>query len=80
MEALAAASSVEKLEMLTRDLDVGLQKRGVKRKWTCLKKVVKEKKIQSYWAEVERAKSMLLLYQGLRNGYVGCSRCWIFLG
>ncbi|KAH6720115.1 hypothetical protein BKA61DRAFT_230000 [Leptodontidium sp. MPI-SDFR-AT-0119] len=61
-------SSVEKLEMLTRELDVGLQKRGVKRKWTCLKKVVKEKKVQSYWAEVERAKNMLLLYQGLRNG------------
>ncbi|KAG4442623.1 hypothetical protein IFR05_001879 [Cadophora sp. M221] len=61
-------TSIEKLEMLTRELDVGLQKRGVKRKWMCLKKVVREKKVLSYWAEVERAKSMLLLYQRLRNG------------
>ncbi|KAH7360434.1 ankyrin repeat-containing domain protein [Rhexocercosporidium sp. MPI-PUGE-AT-0058] len=61
-------SSIEKLEMLTRELDVGLQKRGVRRKWMCLKKAIREKKVQSYWAEMERAKSMLLLYQGLRNG------------
>jgi len=60
--------SVGKLEALTRELDGVLQGRGVKRRWACLKKAFREKKLEGCWAEVERAKCLLLLYQGLRTG------------
>ena len=61
-------SSVGELEVLTRELDGALQGRGVKRRWACLKKAFRVKRLEGCWAEVERAESLLLLYQGHRNG------------
>ncbi len=64
----ACTASIGKLERLSRDLDNGLNGNGIRRKWTCLKKALKEKQLASFWAEIERAKSMLIMYQCLRNG------------
>jgi hypothetical protein len=64
----ACTASIGKLERLCRDLDNGLNGNGIRRKWTCLKKAVREKQLASYWTEIERAKSMLIMYQCLRNG------------
>jgi hypothetical protein len=53
---------------LSRELDKGLNGNGIRRKWTCLKKAFREKQLAGYWAEIERAKSKLIMYQSLRNG------------
>jgi len=62
------AESIAKLEKLCRELDKGLNGSGIRRRWTCLRKAMKEKELIDCWAEIERAKSMLILYQGWRNG------------
>jgi hypothetical protein len=65
---VACTASIGKLEKLSRDLNHGLNDHGIKRKWTCLKKALREKQLASYRNEIERAKSMLIMYQCLRNG------------
>jgi hypothetical protein len=60
--------SVVNLEKLSKEFDRGLNGNGTRRKWTCLKKALREKKLASYWSEIERAKSMLVMYQCLGNG------------
>jgi hypothetical protein len=65
---VACTARIGKLERLRRDLDNGLNGNGTRRKWTCLKKAVREKQLASCWTEIERAKSMLIMYQCLRNG------------
>jgi hypothetical protein len=64
----ACTTSIGKLEKLSRELNHGLNGHGIRRKWTCLKKALREKQLASYWTEIERAKSMLIMYQCLRNG------------
>jgi hypothetical protein len=39
----ACTASIGKLERLSRDLDNGLNGNGIRRKWTCLKKALREK-------------------------------------
>lgn len=68
-------TSVGKLETVTSRLDVGLEPITIWRKWACLRKALSEKELEIYWRELERAKSMLLLYQGLRNGYATYTTC-----
>lgn len=60
--------SVAKLEKLSRELDHELSRNGIQRKWSCLRKALREKELASYWSELERAKSTLIMYQCLRNG------------
>lgn len=60
--------SVSKLERVTAELNRGLNGNGVKRRWTCLRKTLRERQLAAYWVEVERAKSMLIMYQGWKNG------------
>jgi hypothetical protein len=60
--------SVAKLEKLSRELNHELSRNGIRRKWSCLRKALQEKKLASYWSELERAKSTLIMYQYLRNG------------
>ena len=62
------AESIAKLEELSRELDKGLNGSGIRRRWICLRKAMKEKELIDCWTEIERAKSMLILYQGWRNG------------
>lgn len=64
----ACTASIGKLEKLSRELSYGLNAHGIRRKWTCLKKALREKQLASYWTEIERAKSMLIMYQCLENG------------
>jgi hypothetical protein len=64
----ACTTSIGQLERLSRDFNRGLNGHGIRRKWTCLKKALREKQLASYWTEIERAKSMLIMYQCLRNG------------
>jgi hypothetical protein len=63
------AASIVKLENISAELDKGLNGNGVQRKWTRLKKALREKKLTTYWTELERAKSTLIMYQGWRSGY-----------
>ena len=59
--------SVTKLQQFSEELDRGLNGSGVRRKWTCLRKAMRDKELTSYWEELERAKSLLVMYQGWRN-------------
>jgi hypothetical protein len=61
---------VKKVEKLTVELDRGLNGGGIRRKWTRLKKTFKEKELNQYWEELERAKTLLIVYQGWRNRLV----------
>jgi len=61
------ADSIVKLESLTKELDKGLNGNGVRRRWTSLRKAMREKQLSNYWIELERAKSTLVLYQGWIN-------------
>ena len=63
-------TSILKLERVSRELGKGLNGNGVRRRWTCLRKASRERELAAYWDEIERAKSMLILYQGWKNGYV----------
>jgi hypothetical protein len=65
---LICKASVAKLEKLSKAWNQELSRTGIRRKWSCLKKAFGEKKLASYWGELERAKSMLILYQCLKNG------------
>ncbi|KAF4635034.1 hypothetical protein G7Y89_g3062 [Cudoniella acicularis] len=62
------AARITKLEILTKEFGKGLNGNGVQRKWTGLKKVLREKKLAVYWGELERAKSTMILYQTLSQG------------
>jgi len=62
-------SSISKLQELSQELDKGLNGNGIRRNWTKLRKAMREKELAAYWSELERAKSMLIMYQCLRNGY-----------
>ena len=59
--------SILKLERVSKDLDKGLNGNRVRRRWTCLRKALREKELAVYWDEIERAKSMLIMYQGWKN-------------
>jgi hypothetical protein len=61
-------TSILKLERVSKELDKGLNGNGVRRRWTCLRKALREKEFAAYWDEIERAKSMLIIYQGWKNG------------
>lgn len=63
-------ASIMKLERVTKELDTGLSGNGLRRRWTCLRKALRERQLASYWDEIERTKSVLIMYQGWRNGYV----------
>jgi hypothetical protein len=63
------AASISKLENLSTELNKGLNGNGVQRRWTRLKKALRERKLATYWSELERAKSTLIMYQGWRSGY-----------
>ena len=60
--------SLGKLEKMTKDLDRGLNGSGMRRRWTCLRKAMKEVELTRYLNELERAKTMLIMYQGWKNG------------
>ena len=60
--------SFAKLENITKELDKGLNGNGIRRRWTCLRKAQRDKEMTAYWHEFERAKSMLILYQGWQHG------------
>jgi hypothetical protein len=59
---------VKKVEKLTVELDWGLNGGGIRRKWTRLKKAFREKELNQYWEELERAKTLLIVYQGGETG------------
>lgn len=59
--------SIATLQELSARLDKGLNGNGIRRKWTCLKKALREKELATYWSMLERAKTTLVIYQGLRN-------------
>jgi hypothetical protein len=60
--------SIAKLERLSAVLDRGMSGSASRRRWTCLRKSMREQEITKYWNELERAKSMLMLYQAWRMG------------
>lgn len=60
-------ASFKRLETLSEALDTGLKGSGVRRCWTRMKKPMRDNEMTRYWSELERAKSMLILYQGWRN-------------
>lgn len=60
-------ASIAKLGKATKELDKGLNGNGVRRRWTCLRKAMRERELASHWDEVERTKSMLIMYQGWQN-------------
>jgi hypothetical protein len=60
--------SIAKLEKLSNGWDQELSRSGIRRKFSCLRKAVREKELARYWRELERAKSTLIMYQCLRNG------------
>lgn len=62
------AKSMAKLERVVMELNEGLSGRKMRRRWTCLKKAIKDKELDVYWIDIEKAKSMLMLYQCWRNG------------
>jgi hypothetical protein len=64
----ACKASVAKLETLSQEWDRELSRNGIRRHWSCLRKACSEKKLASYWSELERAKSTLIIYQCLRTG------------
>ncbi|KAE9379389.1 ankyrin [Stipitochalara longipes BDJ] len=65
---LVCNASVAKLEKLSNGWSRELGRIGIRRKWSCLKKALREHELARYWTELERAKSTLLMYQCLRNG------------
>jgi hypothetical protein len=70
-------TSIRKLLGVSKELNHGLEGNGVRRRWTCLRKAMRERQLATYWDEVERAKSMLILYQGWMNGWVfGTFQIW----
>ena len=62
--------SIMKLAKASTELDRSLNGSGVRRRWTCLRKAFREQQLTSCWHEIERAKSMLIIYQGWKNGHV----------
>jgi hypothetical protein len=68
-ECLAICTNhIAKLERLTSQLDRGLNAHAVRRRWTCLTKSLRDRRIASYWRELERAKTMLIVYQNWEHG------------
>jgi hypothetical protein len=65
---LVCKGSFAKLEKLFGGWDRELSRNGIRRNWSCLRKALREKELASYWTEVERANSTLIVYQCLRNG------------
>jgi len=60
--------SIAKLEKLSNGWSRELGRMGIRRKWSCLKKALREHELARYWSELERAKSTLMMCQCLRNG------------
>jgi hypothetical protein len=67
---LVCKGSVVKLEKLSNGWSRELGRMGIRRKWSSLKKTFREHELARYWTELERAKSTLMMYQCLRNGWV----------
>jgi hypothetical protein len=65
---LVCTESIAKLEKLSKEWDQELSRNGIRRKWVCLRKALREKELARYWSELERAKSTLIMYQCLKNG------------
>lgn len=65
---LICQRSIFKLEKLSKKWNDELSRGGMRQKWSCVRKAMKEKELASYWDELERTKSTLLLYQSSRNG------------
>jgi hypothetical protein len=61
--------SVTKLQILSEELDRGLNGSGIRRRWTRLRKAMRETELSQYWNELERAKTILIIYQGWKNEY-----------
>lgn len=59
---------VAKLESLTNSFDKGLSGKPIRRRWTQLRKALKDRELSKYRDEIERAKSMVVMYQIWRNG------------
>ncbi|KAM3070346.1 hypothetical protein ACMFMG_010177 [Clarireedia jacksonii] len=64
----SCTNHITKLERLTFKLDRGLNAHAVRRSWTCLTKSLKDRRIASYWLELERAKTTLIVYQNWVHG------------
>jgi hypothetical protein len=65
---LVCKGSVANLEKLSKEWDQELSRNPVLRKWSCLKKALRENQLARYWSELERAKGTLIMYQCLKNG------------
>jgi hypothetical protein len=65
---IVCKGSVAKLEKLSKEWEHELSRNGIRRKWTCVRKALRERELASYWSELERTKSTLIMYQCLRNG------------
>jgi hypothetical protein len=73
---LVCKGSIAKLEKLSKEWDQELSRNGIRWKWSCLKKALRENELARYWVELERAKSTLIMHQCLRNGWVlACVSC-----
>jgi hypothetical protein len=65
---LVCKGNIAKLENLSEEWNQELSRNGIQRKWSCLRKALRENQLARYWSELERAKSTLIMYQCLRNG------------
>jgi hypothetical protein len=65
---LVCKESLAKLEKLSKEWDRELNGNRIRRKWSCLRKALRENELTRYWSALERAKSTLIMYQCLRNG------------
>lgn len=65
---VVCGESLLKLEKLSEGWDQELNSGSIRRKWTCLKKALRENELARYWNQVDRAKSTLMMYQCFSNG------------
>jgi hypothetical protein len=65
---LVCKESIAKLEKMSKEWNRELNHNGIRRKWVCLRKALREKELARYWSELERAKSTLIMYQCFMNG------------